>query len=330
MRKIVFIPALVFLFAGKIYAQDFHLSQYDAAPLFLNPAMTGMFSGDYRVHAHYRSQWAAIATKPFQTSALSYDTHVKKNSFGGQILNYRAGAGSYNALSVLVSAARDWAIDSAGNHHLSVGLQAGFIYKSVNMSKLIFENQYVPTNGGSFDNAIPNGELNYNKSDFLHDANAGLLYYYAKDPCRINPFLGFTTFHLTQPNESFYGEKNKLPMRFLLHGGAKVNVTENIQLIPKFFMMQQVNARELTYSLLAHYYLKESNSFLILGGTMRNKDAAIFEVGMKYGKYIYRLSYDINTSGLKPSTNGRGGLEISVTFVQPKQKPNPVPNCPRL
>lgn len=330
MRNFFYILFFALLFNGRISAQDFHLSQYDAAPLFLNPAMTGMFSGNYRAHAHYRSQWAAIATKPFQTTSLSYDTHVKKNSFGGQILNYRAGAGNYNAFSILVSGARDWAIDSAGNHHLSFGAQAGFIYKSVNMSKLIFENQYVATNGGSFDNSIPNGELNYNQSAFLHDANAGLFYYYAKDQCRINPFLGFTAFHISQPNESFYGQKNKLPMRFLLHGGAKVNVTESIQLIPKFFMMQQVNDQELTYSLLAHYYLKESNSFLILGATMRNKDAAIFEAGLKYGKYIYRLSYDINTSSLKPSTDGRGGLEISITFTQPKQKPNPIPNCPRL
>ena len=38
-------------------AQDWHLSMYDAAPMFLNPAMTGVVEGEWRVHAQYRNQW---------------------------------------------------------------------------------------------------------------------------------------------------------------------------------------------------------------------------------------------------------------------------------
>lgn len=330
MKQLIINFFTLLLFSVSLQAQDFHLSQYDAAALNLNPAMTGMFNGIYRAHMHYRTQWTALTNKPFKTTELAYDTHLKKISVGGQLLDYRAGTGSYNALSLLGSAAYDKAIDSAGNHHISCGAQIGFIYKSFNMANMVFSNQYVPTGGGSFDNSLPSGELNYNQSDFLPDANLGLFYYYTKDQVRLNPFLGFTAFHLSRPNESFYDQNNKLPIRYLIHGGFKINISENIQLTPKIFAMQQANDHEFTYSLMANYYLKESDAFLLLGATLRNRDASIYEVGLRYKGFTYRISYDINTSALKPSTDGRGGFELSVTFIQLNVKPKPTANCPRL
>ena len=66
MKKIILgLFVVVFTIHGK--AQDFHLSQYDAAALNANPAMTGVFKGEYRIHAHYRNQWSAFTTKPFTT-----------------------------------------------------------------------------------------------------------------------------------------------------------------------------------------------------------------------------------------------------------------------
>ena len=61
-----------------------------------------------------------------------------------------------------------------------------------------------------------------------------------------------------------------------------------------------------------------------------NKDAVIIELGVKYTKYTVRASYDINTSSLKAISNGRGGFEVSFTYIPAKLKPNPVPNCPRI
>jgi len=86
-----------------IKAQDFHLSLYDAAPLFLNPAMTGLVEGKMRLHAHYRNQWNAIAYKPFTTALVSFDMPKGKWGFGGQVSNMRAGFGNYNVFQALGS-----------------------------------------------------------------------------------------------------------------------------------------------------------------------------------------------------------------------------------
>ncbi len=330
-KKLSKVVLFLFLFLPSIvFAQDFHLSQYDAPPMLLNPAMTGMFDGYYRVHGHYRTQWAAVATNPFTTAGLSFDMPIKKFGAGIQILNYRAGAGNYNALSALLSVGYDLVFDAENSHHLAVGVQGGIIQKSVNVDQLTFGNQYTTNNGGSFDTDINSGETFANRSFITHDINAGFLYYYAKENSRVNPFIGFSAFHLTQPTESFYGSTNKLPIRFYIHGGTKININEKIQLQPKFIYMRQINDKELTFSLLLNYFLKDADTYLIFGPTYRSKDAAIIEAGIKKGKYICRVSYDINTSSLKSASNHRGGFEVSFTYIARRIKPNPLANCPRL
>ena len=321
---------LFLFFPSIVFAQDFHLSQYDALPMFLNPAMTGMFDGEYRVNGQYRTQWAAVATKPYTTSAISFDMPVKKFGVGLQIMNYRAGAGSYNVASALLSVAYDVVFDRGNNHHLALGAQGGILQKSVDVSALTFGNQYIGANGGSFDASLASGENISNSSFTVSDFNAGALYYYAKESSRLNPFIGFSAFHLTQPNESFMGTNNKLPMEYFIHGGVKINVNEKIQLLPKFIYMNQLNSQEFTASLLLHYFMKEADSYLIFGPTYRSNDAAIIEVGIKKGKYIARVSYDVNTSSLKTASSSHGGFEISLTYVAHRKKPNPLANCPRL
>jgi type IX secretion system PorP/SprF family membrane protein len=324
------LAVMCLLSSQVILAQDFHLSQYDAAPLFLNPSMTGMFDGYYRVHLHYRTQWAAVATKPYTTTGLSFDMPIKKFGIGVQIMDYHAGTGSYNELSALLSVGYDVVFDKAKNHHLALGIQGGIIQKSVNMNKLTFGNQYTSADGGGFDTGLPSGETFTNTNYTVPDFNAGFLYYYAKENVRFNPFIGFSAFHLTQPNESFFGATNKLPIRYYLHGGTKININEKIQLLPKFIYMNQINDQEFTASLLLHYFLKGSDTYLIFGPTYRNKDAAIIELGLKKGQYTACVSYDVNTSTLKTSTNYRGGFEISFTYIARRSKPNPLANCPRL
>jgi type IX secretion system PorP/SprF family membrane protein len=322
---------VLFLFLSTLtYAQDFHLSQYDAPPLFLNPAMTGMFDGYYRIHAHYRSQWSSVIKNPFTTAGLSFDMPVRKFGVGLQVFNYRAGQGDYNVFSALLSVGYDVVFDKQNNHHLALGVQGGIVQKSVNLNKLTFGNQYTTNNGGGFDSGIPNGEMFSNPNYLIHDINAGFLYYYAKDNSRLNPFIGMSAFHLTQPTETFLASSNKLPIRYYFHGGVKININEKIQLLPKCIYMRQINDREFTATLLLHYFLQDSDTYLIFGPTYRNKDAAIIEAGIKKGRYTCRISYDVNTSSLKNVSDHRGGFEISLTYIARKSKPNPLANCPRL
>lgn len=332
MKNLLKIACVCFAFGGvtNLNAQDFHLSQYDAAALNFNPAMTGMFKGDWRVHGHFRNQWSAVATKPFTTGLVAFDMPVNKFGVGAQIANFRAGAGNFNVFSVLLSGAYDFKLDDNNYHHISVGVQGGFFQKSVNYNLLTFHNQYSPLSGGGFDQGISSGEAFGANSIFVHDINAGFMYYYGKETARVQPFVGGSFFHLSQPDESFFSADNKLPMRWVGNVGAKVNINERIQVLVKSMYMGQTNARELTYAAHLHYYLQNSDAFLIFGPTFRNKDAAVIEGGLKYRNFIYRMSYDINTSSLRGVSNGRGGIELSLTYIKSTYDPNPIKSCPRL
>ena len=311
-------------------SQDFHLSQYDAAALNVNPGMTGVFKGEYRIHGHYRNQWLAVANKPFTTGLIAFDANKGKWGFGGQVANFRAGIGGYNVISVMPSAAYKISFGEKKYSCISIGTQVGFFQKSINASSLTFANQYVKTNGGEFNTSLSTNE-NFAGNGILNlDINAGAMYYYGNPNTMINPFGGVSVFHINNPTESFLGQTNKLPLRMEGILGARIVITPIISVMPKVFFQYQKEAMELTYAAQGQFYLADYDLFLIGGVTYRNKDAAIIDIGAKYANFIGRYSYDINTSDLTNVSRGRGGSEISLTYIFSTPNPNPVPTCPRL
>lgn len=329
MKKLILIVSILVGTMG--WSQDFHLSQYDAASLNVNPALTGLFKGDYRIHGHYRTQWSAVATKPFTTGLVAFDMKYNKNwAFGGQIANFRAGTGGYNVVSVLPSASYKFAFGKEKFHFISLGAQVGFFQKSINSSSLTFATQYVKTNGGEFDPGISSGENFVNNGIFKLDMNLGAMYYFSKADNRINPFGGFTFFHVNRPTESFLGEENKLAIRPQIIAGARIIINPKIAITPKLFYQHQDKANEFTYAVASQFYLETYDIFLLGTVIFRNEDAAIFEFGAKYGNFIGRLSYDINTSSLNNVSSGRGGTEFSLTYIFSRPNPNPIPTCPKI
>jgi type IX secretion system PorP/SprF family membrane protein len=331
IKKIKLVVLIFSVLLGKLNAQDFHLSMYDAAPLFLNPAMTGLIETKMRAHAHYRTQWSAIAFKPFTTALVSFDMPTKtKWSYGGQITNMRAGLSNYNVLQVLGSVSYVLPLDKSKYHNLSLGLQAGVTQKRVEYQVLTYDAQWSSAAGGSFDKGLPNNETFTRGVQFQEIVNFGALYYYSKQQSRINPFLGISGFNLTQPKETFFGTGNRLPMRFYAHTGVRVNVNELLYFIPKILIMKQANAFEQTYAVDAGYYFKGEKFYLLAGFVFRAADANIGWVGMKKDNYILKIGYDMNTSSLRSTSKARGAFEISLTYLGKTKKIQDIKNCPRL
>jgi type IX secretion system PorP/SprF family membrane protein len=328
MKRILTI-IVISLLSMQSYAQDFHLSQYDAAALNANPGMTGVFKGDYRIHGHFRTQWMAIATRPFTTGLISFDANQGKWGRGIQAANFRAGTGAYNVISILPSAAIKIPFGEKKFSFFSIGAQAGVFQKSIKISELTFGDQYSPYNGGQFSNTTAEAFGDANQINL--DVNVGVMYYFAKPGIRVNPFGGVTMYHVNRPTETFIQDNgNKLPFRYQGIAGARVVLTNKIAIIPKVLYQYQEKASEIQFSVLGQFYLESYDIFLLGGGTYRSKDAAILEFGAKYGQWTGRFSYDINTSTLNNASNGRGGSELSVTYIFNRPNPNPVPTCPKL
>jgi hypothetical protein len=68
-----------------------------------------------------------------------------------------------------------------------------------------------------------------------------------------------------------------------------------------------------------------------LGSWYRFNDAVIPYIGLEFSGIHIGATYDANTSSLKPATNTRGGMEISLIYIKKPVDPNAKKlNCPRF
>ena len=95
---------VVFSLPVTLTAQDPHFSQFYAAPLQVNPAMTGVFSGQFRIAINYREQWGSVIDNPFRTLAASFDIRHRVGkgdymAYGLSTLRDEAGPANFNRIS---------------------------------------------------------------------------------------------------------------------------------------------------------------------------------------------------------------------------------------
>ena len=327
-KIITYLSGFVFA-AFSFKAQDYHVSQYDVATLYLNPALTGVYGvdkGDYRVYASQRSQWKAIGIKPYLTSYLAYDMPYKIKDktigLGGYIINNNGGIGNYNTFTFMTSGSYNVLNSKAKYKHvLTVGLQMGLFYRSTNPNALNYDVQYSLANsGGAFDQNIASNEV-YNRVNIARfDANYGLYYKYIEIGKNFRPYAGVTIGHLTRPNESMTGAQSKMPVKWVGNAGCDIRIDDKMEIVPRFLFMSQAKAYEFTSGFLFYYKLNENNTKVFAGFDYRLKDACFISLGLKHENYAVRFSYDINTSYLNNFTRNRGAFEVSLVYVGEKGK----------
>ena len=319
----------IFLVLGPAIsrAQDPHFSQFFASPLTLNPAYTGFFNGDMRVAANYRSQWSSIST-PFITGTVSADMDILKNvinpndvfGVGIMALYDQTGGGGLLENYVGVSTAYHKALDVNGHQTLGLGVQVTLVQKRLDFSKLVFENQ-LGTEG--FDPSIPSGETFTNTNITYSDYNVGMLYN-ATIQDNSNVYFGASYYHITQPQESFLGENNRIHSRISIHGGGAFPINPTTNFYASGLFMKQGGATETDFG--GAFGLVVDNdpvapTVFFAGSWFRWNDALSPYVGLETKGFRVGLTYDVNISGLSAASNYRGGIELSVIYLKPPANP---------
>jgi type IX secretion system PorP/SprF family membrane protein len=328
--RIVLLLLTASTLAGKAMGQvDPHFTQYYVYPAWLNPALTGVFDGDYRASAIYRNQWSNIGSA-FSTVGASLEFTTNKNlNAGVSIVNQVAGDGGFNYTTAYGNVAYTGVRFGAAEYHRVVlGLQGGLIQRKFNPSKLVFSDQWNPVTGGM----VPTQEAIMNPSATSFDAGAGALYYDATPGKKANVFAGFSAAHINQAENKFAGVINeKMPVRYTVHGGVKLALSENLSLTPNAIYLRQGNAEEKVLGTYAQ--LKAAvNTDVLLGVNYRFKDAVSAYAGFTHNNMVLSVSYDVNTSDLGKMVSGTNSFEISLTFVGRKKVKTPEVEfvCPRL
>ncbi len=340
MKKILLVPCLLLahFFAN---AQDIHFSQFYSSPLTLNPASTGLISSKFRIAANYRDQWASISA-PYRTFSGSFDLpflykQLHKNYFGAGIilLSDKSGTGELSNQSIYLSLAYHQKIGKGKNpkHYLSIGSQAGYVQKSVNINKLVFANQYDPSTK-VFD--LVSRETFQAASTFGYaDFNAGAMWssYLSEN---FSVYAGATMHHLTKPAESFlvFNSNNLLNDLYTFHIGTKIGINDYVYISPTLIYLAQTQSQEFTIGSSIGFQVNEDKkapTAFYFGAYYRLGDAAVALVGFESNLTRVGFSYDFNVSSLRAASSYRGGFEMSLVYEgNPKTSPRKVIYCPRF
>lgn len=333
MKKIFY--ALFFCLAlMQLSAQDIHLSQFWANPLYLNPAQAGLFDGDYRVAAAYRNQWRAVPV-PYSTLSFCGDTRIKQSfsqhsTIGvGLIFNNDVSGDSrytINQFSVPISYIQTFKGDT--NLSISLGISPGVSNIAFNTSKLSYDSQF---DGDAYNPALPTGENYPTQSKTYFDLGSGLaVQYKLKWAGYIS--VGTSLSHLTRPNISFFKSDGvNLYTKSNTYVSVKYPLKELLFLhVDAMYEKQGPFNETVLGSRIGYVVNKESNVSVNIGISARVGDAAIALLGMDYKSLRVGVAYDINTSKFTPATNKRGAIEFSVLYIL-KKPPVFVPkkrSCP--
>jgi len=327
-------------------AQDLHFSQFYENSILRNPALTGIFSGDYKVGIDYRNQWASV-TNPYQTAMVTGETRILVNrntndymSFGIVGTYDKAGTIEMTSQEIMPSLAFNKSLGDAHNTYLSIGVSGGYIARYVDMSKMTFSSQY--QNGG-YNSANPTGENTPFKSLSTYDLAAGLSLNGSLDQNnRANYYIGGSLSHLNHPTEVFASSTGDattaLPMKLQINAGLNLVFNETFSLALHGNYSREQPANETIYGglLTWHSFVPGVSSpfSFSFGAFYRYQDAIIPTVRLEYENVSFTFSYDVTNSSLA-STGGQGagGTEISL-FVRGHyaHRNNPRDNvaCPRF
>lgn len=320
----ILLPALAFAQA------DIHFSQFYETKILRNPALTGVFSDNYKISAYYRSQWSSI-TNPYQTLQISGEYRFSLGKYSDDFvsagaLGYNDQAGDLNQKISGFYAAINYnkSINPDNNSYLSFGFTGGYLQYSFDPTKATFNNQFL---NGVFDPSNPSLENMPTPRMNLNDVGAGINYNFSSGKSREATYvLGVSGYHFTQPVFSYYKSFSyKQNIRWNFNAGMVRELTENILIQAHANFAQQGTYTEIIGGGLVGWRTFEAfsePSFEIYAGLFyRLSDAFVPVIRLRYQHFGFGISYDVNTSTLSKASNMQGGLEITA-FVTGNYPPS--------
>lgn len=333
MKKSLFIISCLILI-GNIGAQDFHFSQFEMAPLFLNPAKTGLINGNHRVAMKARDQWSSVlGDHAYRTAHLSYDFQICVGSsghyFGIGIAGLYDQVGTHTLKTFSGNANFSYHHKLSRYGHLSLGLQAGVISYSLGDKDFKFDEQFglfgFDANAESFEN------IEQLSTELMPDISPGLMYYNTNS----NIQIGVAVFHVNQPAYSFIDanelNSSRVHSRLVFHSSVPFKINRNNEFIFRQITMAQKVVPSILYwqfrpSIHWKYQLgnitNNNLSFGIGGRLNRNfstqkpiVDALIISSKLNLHPFSIGLSYDVNISPLAQVSLLRSGPELSMIYI---------------
>lgn len=350
MKQLYFLWSLIML-GGSLAAQDFHFSQYNLAPMYINPALTGNIeNGQHRVILKHRNQWSSVlnneianpfGNQGFKTSMVSYDGRQCASDFFAYGLSVIADVVGEPAFRTYVpQASVAFHLGLKNDTYLSAGFQAGVVHHRFDNQNLTFDNQF-DTQGGYDPNSNPRESFLERPSVTYLDLGGGLALYQMEKEIGMLKWgynIGASVSHLgTRRDYTFLTISN--PEALYDRGERMLRWTGHAAFVfykNKANRRHDVTLRSLFMTQGPHWqYIPVVEYGLSMKGNQPFLQKVAMGVGARFTKSIQanspfadailinlqtdlaqytalHLGYDVNISPLARASKGFGSFEISL------------------
>jgi type IX secretion system PorP/SprF family membrane protein len=320
---------------GAVTAQDPQFSQFYAAPLYLNPALTGGTS-QARAGINYRNQWPAIDAN-FTTMSAYFDYFIEDKNSGVGVILTRDREGLAGLTSLSLGLQYSYEIQITKYLGFRPGAQVALFNRDVNFDKLTFGDQFDPLTGQIISQESAETFNTQSSKTFIDLSFGGVLF-------TKNAWLGVSVWHLTQPNQSLIGEESKLPIKLSLHGGFKFYMRPGVagsgvyareaerSIAPAFQYRHQGEWDQMdlgvyfTFEPLVVGTWYRGVPFKNLGGVVNNESLVLLLGFVKLGaKDAINIGYSFDYTISKLGPGSGGAHEFSLVYTWPMRNPRKPP-----
>ncbi len=315
IRHIVLYVSLFLILISSLKGQDPSFSQYYSNKLYFNPAFAGTARCP-RFIMQYRNQWPFI-TGTYVTYSASLDAHVPflHGGLGMIVTSDKSGKGLLSTTNI--SGMYSYEATLGREFSLKMAIEASYIQKSVDWSKIVFGDMIDPQYGYVYSTKEKEPIPTVGFADF----SAGILGY------GTHYYFGAAIHHLTQPDQGFLQDsKSPLPRKITAHAGMviKLDPVGHNAIYPNLLFQNQAGISQFNIGV----YTKLKDNFV--GGVWyRINDSFIILMGLEQKAFTFGFSYDITVSKLSLKPGGAMEFSTSYTFgCKPEKKKLRPINCP--
>lgn len=314
----------------ELWAQEVRFSQYNAAPLLLNPASPGTepstsLASNYRIQQigilAYKTGYFSAMLPVYQRGASYEDLPV--GGFGLGILSDLAGAqNELKTYQVDLSGSYNLPLNLPQTHYVTLGVQASYRQTRIDYGVLNWPSQI--TYRGFENPPPPVGIYDTRVSAFRF--NAGLIW--TLDPmrnawkklARYRLHLGLAVSNLNRPDYSFLQDNSYLlPRVYRLHGGGQFHPNPRWSVSPSFMIIRVGSLAQYAGGGVVGIHLSPaaatpSDFRLLVGSWYRYGDAVVVLLGASGRQFDAALSYDANASPQRRRIPRLHTLELSLKY----------------
>tara|TARA_Y100001968_G_C19443466_1_gene763907 strand:+ start:3196 stop:4284 length:1089 start_codon:yes stop_codon:yes gene_type:complete len=321
------------LLSFSLNGQDYQFSQFNKAPLLINPANAGMGKGYNRFNLIYHTQHPT-SNFVFQNYHFSADgpifSHKMNTSRGYLGLGFHAfqekSANTFSKLDIGITLSSYVDIDD--NNQLSFGFQTDFIQHTINTSSVQWASQYNNSLGGH-DPTINSGEAFFSNSLITFNTATGLLWKNSTKDQNLSGIdiasfqIGYGAFNLFKPRKISLLANDRAFVRHVIHGRGLFAIQElKYGIAPQFLIQKQGPHFDATAGADVKYYVKGDTKYtgfvrecnLGMGLFYRYNDAIIPKFSIQINDLNISLSYDLSVGPVNNFNGTVGGFSIGIQY----------------